>query len=101
MMTKAYIRPRLVWHHAIIATCLMATAAVAEPSSISGLARVVDGDTVAIGLTVVRLKGVDAPEMRQVGGAHAKQVMLEGIVGDGPLTCQLTGEKPPSPRGGV
>ena len=43
---------------AILIACL--TPAVAEPLSITGPARVVDGDTVVVAGTHVRLKGLDA-----------------------------------------
>jgi endonuclease YncB( thermonuclease family) len=39
--------------------------AAAEPETLTGPARVIDGDTFAIGTTVVRVADVDAPEMAQ------------------------------------
>lgn len=67
--------------------------APAVPSNtITGPARVIDGDTVDVGLTRVRLKGVDVAEMNTERGRHARQVMLQ-IVGSSELTCELTGEK--------
>jgi endonuclease YncB( thermonuclease family) len=39
---------------------------VAEASDISGVPRVVDGDTLVIGATKIRLEGIDAPETDQV-----------------------------------
>ena len=74
---------------AILIACL--TPAVAEPLSITGPARVVDGDTVVVAGTHVRLKGLDAAERGTPLGEQAKQVM-EGIVGEGIVTCTLTGE---------
>jgi endonuclease YncB( thermonuclease family) len=38
----------------------------AQAADLSGVPRVVDGDTLAIGATKVRLEGIDAPETDQV-----------------------------------
>lgn len=40
----------------------------AEPASISGTARVVDGDTIDVGVVRIRLHGIDAPEAAQTCG---------------------------------
>jgi endonuclease YncB( thermonuclease family) len=60
--------------------------------SISGPARVVDGDTVVVAGTTVRLKGVDAAERGTKLGDAARQIMVD-IIGNSELTCRLTGEK--------
>jgi endonuclease YncB( thermonuclease family) len=60
--------------------------------TIHGPARVVDSDTVEVAGTRVRLKGVDAAELRTARGEEAKRVMI-GIVGKDILNCRLTGEK--------
>jgi hypothetical protein len=66
----------------LVAISIVCTAqALAEPLTISGPSRVVDGDTVVVGGSDVRLKGVDAT-----------QVMM-GIVNGSDLRCILTGEK--------
>jgi len=65
--------------------------ALPTAATISGPARVIDGDTVVVAGTTVRLKGVDAAELGTVLGEIAKRAMI-GIV-TGQLTCQLTGEK--------
>jgi endonuclease YncB( thermonuclease family) len=84
-------RPRTLKLATIIAA-LMITTASAEPLSITGPARVVDGDTLVVGTTRVRLKGVDAAE-RGTDLGEAARIVMETIVGGGPLTCRLTGEK--------
>lgn len=61
-------------------------------NTITGAARVVDGDTVDVAGVRVRLKGVDAAEMNTELGRNARRVMI-GIVGGSGLTCELTGEK--------
>lgn len=39
--------------------------AVADPATISGIARIVDGDTLDVGAVRIRLHGIDAPEAGQ------------------------------------
>ena len=63
-----------------------------DPLTISGPSFVIDGDTVVVGTTHVRLKGVDAAEMDTALGQYSRQVMLL-IVHGNDLTCTLTGEK--------
>jgi len=58
---------------------------------ISGPARVIDGDTVIVAGTVIRLKGVDAAELGTARGENAKRAMIALVTGT--LTCRLTGEK--------
>ena len=65
--------------------------ALATAATISGSARVIDGDTVVVAGTTVRLKGVDAAELGTVRGENARRVMNTLVTG--PLTCRLTGEK--------
>jgi endonuclease YncB( thermonuclease family) len=60
-------------------------------ATISGPARVRDGDTVIVSGTVVRLKGVDAAELGTARGENAKRVMIALVTGT--LTCRVTGEK--------
>lgn len=48
--------------------------------------KVIDGDTVRVrtpdkGDTTVRLAGIDAPELRQVGGAASRQMLTEMVLG--------------------
>jgi endonuclease YncB( thermonuclease family) len=70
---------------------LMITTASADPLSITGPARVVDGDTVDVAGIRVRLKGVDAAERGTDLGEAARVIMMT-ILDGGPLTCRLTGE---------
>src|SRR5262245_1203820 len=59
--------------------------------TISGSARVIDGDTVVVAGTTVRLKGVDAAELGTARGEKARRAMVALVTGT--LTCRLTGEK--------
>jgi endonuclease YncB( thermonuclease family) len=59
--------------------------------TISGPARVIDGDTVVVAGTRVRLKGVDAPELGTARGENARVVMIRIVTGN--LICRLTGDK--------
>ena len=58
---------------------------------VTGPARVIDGDTVVVAGTTVRLKGVDAAERGTERGENARRLMM--MIVTGPLSCQLTGEK--------
>jgi hypothetical protein len=69
---------------------LASPAAAREGGTVRGSATVRDADTVVVGgTTVVRLRGVDAEELRTPRGWQAKQAM-RAIVGDGDLVCRLT-----------
>ena len=72
-----------------------------RPKEVSGRASVVDGDTLRIGLAVVRLWGVDAPEIETCraatvpmrpfcGTPHAEtsRQSLERIAGTGDIVCR-------------
>ena len=83
------IRPRA--YTLSLAIAGLATVAMADPLTVSGPARVLDGDTVIVGTTHVRLKGVDAAERGTERGEDARAVMMGIVTSD--LTCRLTGEK--------
>jgi endonuclease YncB( thermonuclease family) len=57
---------RSTWRRAITILWLALTASPAFSGEISGTPRIVDGDTVVIGQTKIRLFGIDAPETDQV-----------------------------------
>jgi endonuclease YncB( thermonuclease family) len=69
-------------------------------AELRGETRVVDGDSLVIGGVVVRLKGIDAPEMRQVcrrGGAEWRCGLeaaerLRALVDGANLRCTRAGE---------
>ncbi len=79
---------------AILAACI---AWPASSETISGKARVVDGDTLAIAGERVRLRGIDAPETRQTcsrdgrrwtcGKAATKA--MRRLVGRDPVRCEV------------
>ena len=50
----------------IIAFVACLVCSLAQAADLSGVPRIVDGDTLAIGATKVRLEGIDAPETDQV-----------------------------------
>ena len=77
---------RAKWYP-VLATGASTTAA----PTISGPARVIDGDTVVVAGTTVRLKGVDAAELGTARGENARRVMVTLVTWK--LTCRLTGEK--------
>jgi endonuclease YncB( thermonuclease family) len=55
-------------------------------SYLAGQPFVIDGDTIVLGQTHIRLWGIDAPEKNQPFGPQAKQA-LQNII-DGPLVCK-------------
>ena len=57
------------------AIALLASSSQADPRTVTGPARVIDGDTVVVAGTHVRLKGVDAAELGTGRGENAKQFM--------------------------
>ena len=77
--------------HLLVLLLLLTTAAAAEPETLAGPAQVIDGDTFAIGATVVRLADVDAPELAQTCeggprqlrpcGAYVTDALAERIAG--------------------
>ena len=57
----------------LAACCVSALPALASPRIIEGVACVIDGDTLVIGETIVRLADIDAPEMAQRCGKGPKE----------------------------
>ena len=65
-------------------------------ADVSGIPRVVDGDTIVIGKDRIRLHGIDAPEQRQTCSHHdlewacgeAATGALSEMVGDNSVTCR-------------
>ena len=63
----------------------------------SGRARVIDGDTIQVQATRIRLHGIDAPELDQLCHVDARQWRcgreaaraLEEMIGTGTLTCEV------------
>ncbi|PWR03376.1 succinoglycan biosynthesis protein [Meridianimarinicoccus roseus] len=54
-----------VYQTAILAAALSMSVAPASAARLTGVAEVIDGDTLKIGVTTVRLSGIDAPEAGQ------------------------------------
>lgn len=74
----------------VIATLVMCAGAQAT-EFISGVARILDGDTLDVGNIRVRLKGIAAPELSEPGGVEAA-AFLFNLVGGRVIRCELTGE---------
>jgi endonuclease YncB( thermonuclease family) len=84
-----------------LAAGIVAVAAAApaqQTADIVGPARVVDGDTLALGPFLVRLHGIDAPEARQrcpteTGGdwdcGAAAAARLAALIGERPVVCAV------------
>lgn len=91
------MRHRLLW---LAAALLATTPALAEPAaSISGPARVIDGDTLAVGREHIRLEGIDAPEKGQTCLRHGRSwpcgalstSTLRSLIRGRPVSCTVTG----------
>lgn len=89
-------KPAALTMSALAATFLCAAGVMAMADtypSIVGIARVVDGDTLRIGKTKIRLNGIDAPELRgrdRSVGIAARQGLIDIIAG-GVLVCRPDG----------
>lgn len=73
----------------VLVVILSLYVSAAHAQVIVGHARVVDGDTVVIGKTTIRLHGIDTPEPGQTGGAKATAALSELIAGR-LLSCEQT-----------
>jgi endonuclease YncB( thermonuclease family) len=71
---------------------LMAPATVHAADTI-GPARVVDGDTIHIGETKIRLHGIDAPELKQTCKTKKGQTQLCGQLAKQSLEAQVRGQQ--------
>ena len=77
----------------LIAAMMMTHANAFEVGeTVSGSARVVDGDTLEISSVRIRLNGVAAPERNELGGAEATATMKRLTAGK-IVRCSLTGKK--------
>lgn len=85
----------------LFACAVLLTAALpAFAAEISGPAEVIDGDTIRVLDTTIRLDGIDAPETRQECEDTAARPyscgdsatrFLTRLVGSGPVTCEVVG----------
>src|SRR5215212_3248030 len=86
---------------ALAAALLVSIAVFMQPSGrqVAGAVYVVDGDTLRMGSLAVRLKGMDAPEMRQSClregapypcGRIARDALIE-LVRDREVQCRIAG----------
>lgn len=63
-----------------------------RPKILQGPARIIDGDTLAIGSTRVRLEGLAAPELNEPGGYNSRLRLIR-ITQNKRVDCRLTGAK--------
>src|SRR5688572_12430183 len=69
---------------------VLALSTPASAAELVGTPRVVDGDTLEVDGTRVRLLGIDAPERGEPGSAEATSALL-GIIAGREVTCTDTG----------
>jgi endonuclease YncB( thermonuclease family) len=80
----------------LVLVSLLVLAGFPSVADVRGNARVVDGDTLAIRDTRVRLHGIDCPEQKQMWLLHgepwscgeAASAALREIIGDHPVVCR-------------
>ncbi len=82
-----------------IAALIALFASPIHAETLSGHARVVDGDTLAVSGQRVRLNGIDAPETRQTCARDGRQwacgkastQAMRTLVGQNPVRCEISG----------
>ena len=82
-----------------IAALIALLASPTHAETLSGHARVVDGDTLAVSGQRVRLNGIDAPETRQACARDGRQwacgkastQAMRALVGRNPVRCEISG----------
>ncbi len=60
-------------------------------SSLTGQAHAIDGDTLVVEGTHIRLAGIDAPELSEKYGNESR-ILLQFLINNG-VTCRLNGDK--------
>ena len=79
-------------HYSVVMQLLGSIAAWFAPKSISGIPHVIDGDTLAVGGTRIRIWGIDAPEMDTWQGKQARGFLINKLAGRN-VTCVKTGQR--------
>ena len=72
-----------------LVACLLLAAAGPTPTTVSGLDRIRDGDTLVVGGVPVRLSGLHCPERNEPGGAAATRAVAALAARTG-VACTLT-----------
>ncbi len=93
----SYFVPVVLLMIAVVAGVAALIAPAGESSSQFGRARVIDGDTIEVQATRIRLHGIDAPELDQPCLMDARQWRcgreaaraLEEMIGTGTVTCEV------------
>ena len=94
LAAKGYCK--LTRRSTLFAVCAFVLASTAAAAEIVGAAKVVDGDTIRIGDTRIRLWGVDAPERKQTCQGRNDDVyecgrdaaaVLDELIGDWQVEC--------------
>ncbi len=81
----------------VTAAGLLAFALPAQAETLSGQARIIDGDTLAVAGERIRLNGIDAPESRQTCGRDGRQwacgkastQALHRLIGPNEVLCRI------------
>lgn len=80
---------------ALVAVAAAPAAAICPAHAIltGPVTRVVDGDTLIVGDTRIRLQGIAAPELEEPGGTDARTILVWLAPPGSTLNCVLTGER--------
>lgn len=96
-MTGSPVSSRAIQLALVMIFCLVNQASAAD---ITGRAEIIDGDTIRVAGTTVRLEGIDAPEARQECEdrrgrvylcGHAATRFLNGLIARQHVTCTVVG----------
>lgn len=90
--------PLLAFGFTLLTSSLFAAALPATAQEFSGPVYVIDGDTLAMGDSRIRLEGIDAPETDQacehargtVACGKAATLFLRDMIGDQPVSCRAS-----------
>ncbi len=77
-------------NRATMAALLILLTTPAAAADLTGQARAIDGDTIKIGATSIRIWGLAAPERSEPGGRQATAAMAD-LLARGPVSCIDTG----------
>jgi endonuclease YncB( thermonuclease family) len=83
------------WPTVIVTLCLASLSLEASAETLSGPARVIDGDTIELEGERIRFHGIDTPEARQLCKASGAEyrcgdnatAFLVDLISDDPVTC--------------
>ncbi len=89
-MVRRYTKRNIVLMAAVAVAVAAILVANRQEGVLAGSASVIDGATLRVAGQEVRLQGLAAPELHELGGREAKNALME-LVGGQRVTCELDG----------